>query len=164
MELAIIIIGVPPASCRTLCQPISAHHVGVAMFRLFASTMLGVAMSGMLTACSTPPPPPAPLPPVLLDGTYSGVMQLSRGDAITCGNNNPITVQIQNRMFNYNLAQPQAEWKPMIAFAVAIGPDGSFNARSGPDSMSGSVANGSMNGDIIGDTCAFSFSAGRVGN
>jgi hypothetical protein len=71
-------------------------------------------------------------------------MELSRGDAINSGNQNPITLHVENHAFTYQLNQPQADWNPVIVFKAAIGPDGGFDARSGPDSMSGSVAGGNM--------------------
>jgi hypothetical protein len=131
-----------------------------------AITLLGLCLGVMLTACngSTSPPPIAfAPPPPPIDGTYGGVMQLSRGDAINCGNENPITLHVANHAFTYELKQPQAEWKPIIVFSAAIGPDGGFDSRSGPDSMSGSVVGGNMQGVIIGDTCGFSFNASRGG-
>ena len=135
---------------------------------LRAITVLSVALSTMLAACSSPPPPApiatAPPPqPVPIDGTYGGVMQLSRGDAMNCGNENPITLHVEDHAFTYQLTQPQAEWKPVIVFKATIGPDGAFNARSGPDSMSGRVADGNMQGVIVGDICGFSFNADRGG-
>jgi hypothetical protein len=137
------------------------------MPRLSAITVLGVAVGTILAGCSPSQPPPAvataPPRPVPIDGTYGGVMQLSRGDAMNCGNENPITLQVQNHTFTYRLAQPRAEWKPVIVFTAAIAPDGSFNAQSGPDSMSGQVAGGSMQGEIVGDICGFSFNADRGG-
>jgi hypothetical protein len=90
-------------------------------------------------------------------------MQLSRGTAITCGNENPITLQVTNHQFTYQLHQPQAEWKPVVVFNAVIGPDGGFDTQSGPDSMSGSVNGGNMQGVIIGDMCGFSFNASRGG-
>ncbi len=125
---------------------------------------LGAAVG--VSACSSQPAPadPAPPPkPVPIDGTYGGVMQLSRGDAMNCGNTNPISLVVQDHTFTYRLSQPQAGWKPFIDFTATIGPDGSFNARSGPDSMSGSVSQGSMQGQIMGDVCGFSFSADHGG-
>ena len=55
---------------------------------LLAITALSAALGAMLAACSSPPPPAPiatapPLQPVPIDGTYGGLMQLSRGDAIT---------------------------------------------------------------------------------
>jgi hypothetical protein len=131
-----------------------------------AITVLGVALGATLAACSSSPPPVATAPsvqPVPIDGHYDGVMQLSRGDAINCGNENPITLQVKNQTFTYQLAQPRAEWRPVIVFTAVITPDGSFNAVVGPDSMSGRVASGSMQGQIIGDICGFSFVADRGG-
>ncbi len=136
------------------------------MSPLIALTMVGVAVSSLLVSCSPSPsaatatttPPPRPVP---IDGTYGGAMQLTRGNAINCGNDNPITLQVKNRTFTYRLAQPQAEWKPVIVFTVTIGPEGSFDERSGPDSMSGHVAGGSMQGEIVGDICGFTFNADR---
>jgi hypothetical protein len=90
-------------------------------------------------------------------------MQLNRGTAINCGNDNPITLHVENHAFTYQLNQPQAEWKPVIVFKAMIGPDGAFNAQVGPDSMSGSIAGGNMQGSIIGDVCGFSFNASRGG-
>jgi hypothetical protein len=136
------------------------------MPRLVAFTVLGLSLGAALAACSNPPPPgpvvPAPpLPPI--DGTYGGVMQLNRGTAINCGNDNPITLHVENHAFTYQLNQPQAEWKPVIVFKAMIGPDGAFNAQVGPDSMSGSIAGGNMQGSIMGDVCGFSFNASRGG-
>nr|WP_294514181.1 hypothetical protein [uncultured Rhodopila sp.] len=120
----------------------------------------------VLASCSSPPPPVAALPqaaPVPIDGTYGGVMQLTRGGAMNCGDENPITLQVTGHSFTYRLSQPGAEWKPVIVFTATIGADGSFNAQSGPDSMSGTVSQGTMQGSIIGDICAFNFNAARGG-
>lgn len=138
------------------------------MPRLIATTVLSVVLGAALVSCeSTPSPAPVaagPGPrPVPIDGNYDGVMQLSRGDAINCGNQNSITLNVKDHAFTYRLDQPQAEWRPVIVFTATIGPDGSFNARSGPDSMIGRVASGSMQGQIIGDICGFSFVADRGG-
>ena len=135
------------------------------MHRLIAMTMWSVAVGATLAACSSSPShitAPAPRP-VAIDGTYGGVLQLSRGQAINCGNTDPITLHVKNHAFTYQLDQPQADWRPVIVFTAMIAPDGSFNARSGPDSMSGRVANGTMRGQIIGDICGFSFVADRGG-
>ncbi len=70
---------------------------------------------------------------------------------------------MKDHSFTYRLSQPRAEWKPNIVFTATIGPDGSFNARSGPDSMSGQVSQGTMQGVIVGDICGFNFNAARGG-
>jgi hypothetical protein len=136
---------------------------------LIAIAALSAALTATMTGCSGPPPPPsagAPPPapvPVPIDGTYDGQMQLSRGETIDCGNQDLITLQVKNQSFTFRLDQPQAVWKPTVTFTATIGPDGSFNAQSGPDSMSGRVAGGAMQGQIIGDICGFSFVANREG-
>jgi hypothetical protein len=130
------------------------------------AAVLSVAVGMTLVGCSSPPPPVAAAPPpkpAPIDGTYGGLMQLSRGDAMSCGDENPITLQVQNHAFTYQLSQPRAEWKPVIVFTATIGPDGSFNAQSGPDSMRGRVSQGTMQGVIIGDVCGFNFNAARGG-
>jgi hypothetical protein len=127
-------------------------------------TALGAAVG--LPGCSSPPAPADPGPPskpVPIDGTYGGVMQLSRGNAMSCGNQNPISLVVKDHTFTYRLNQPQADWKPFIDFTATIGPDGTFNARSGPDSMTGTLSQGSMQGQIVGDVCGFSFSADHGG-
>jgi hypothetical protein len=143
-----------------------SYPAGVAMPPFVAIIVLGFSLGVTLVACSNSPSPapianmPSPQP---IDGTYGGMMQLSRGDAINCGNENPITLHVADHAFTYQLNQPQVVWKPVIVFKALIGPDGAFNARSGPDSMSGSVAGGNMQGVIIGDACGFSFNASRGG-
>lgn len=116
-----------------------------------------------LAACNRPPPPAAVTAPVPIDGTYGGFRQLSRGQAIDCGNLDTISIQVKSHAFTYRLSQPQADWRPVIVFSATIAADGTFNAQSGPDSMSGHVANGSMQGQIIGDVCGFTFSAAHGG-
>ncbi len=132
----------------------------------FATTIVSLCLGVALTACNGPSSP-APIanapPPPPIDGTYGGLMQLSRGDPVSCGNENPFTLHVANHAFTYQLNQPQADWRPFIVFNAAIGPDGAFNARSGPDSMSGTVESGNMQGVIIGDICGFSFNASRGG-
>jgi hypothetical protein len=134
------------------------------MHKFVLVAALGAAVG--LPGCSSQPAPADPAPalkPVPIDGTYGGEMQLSRGDPVSCGNQNPISLVVRDHSFTYRLNQPQADWKPFIDFTATIGPDGTFNAQSGPDSMSGSVSQGSMQGQIIGDVCGFSFSADHGG-
>ena len=120
-----------------------------------------------LAACSsTPPAPPPAAPsasPVPIDGTYDGIMQLIRGDGITCGNQNPINLHVVDRTFSYRLSQPQADWRPVLVFAAVIAPDGAFNAQTGDRYMRGTVSGGHMQGEIAGDVCGFSFVADRGG-
>ncbi len=138
---------------------------GSPLLKSVVTAMLGLCLGTTLIACSGPPAPAAVaiVTPPPLDGTYGGVMQLNRGEAIACGNENPITLHVANHAFTYHLNQPQAEWQPVILFNAIIGPDGAFDARSGPDSMAGTVTAGAMQGVIIGDICSFSFNASRGG-
>jgi hypothetical protein len=142
-----------------------ALHAGVFMPPSIAIATSTATLTMLLLSCSSSPPAVAtrtpPAQPIPIDGTYGGVMQLTRGDATNCGNENPITLQVKNQTFTYRLAQPQAEWKPVIIFTVTIAADGSFDGRAGPDSMSGHVAGGSMQGQVVGDMCGFSFNADR---
>jgi hypothetical protein len=72
------------------------------MTRLVAFTVLGLSLGATLVACSNKPAPgpvvnAPPLPPI--DGTYGGVLQLNRGSAINCGNDNPITLHVKDHAF-----------------------------------------------------------------
>ena len=136
------------------------------MRRLIVMSMSSVLMSAALVSCGTSPPAVvnAASRPLPVDGTYGGVMQLSRGTALGCGNADAITLRVKDHAFTYQLNQPQADWRPVIIFTAKIGPDGSFNTRSGPDFMSGQVANGTIQGQIAGDICGFSFVADRGGS
>lgn len=154
------------------------------MPRSITIAALGMVLGATLAGCNTSPPampppsaavapPPAgsanappvsatpPSQPMAIDGIYRGAMQLSRGRAINCGNDDAITLRVKNHAFTYRLQQPQADWRPTIDFVAKVAPDGSFNAKSGPDSISGQIADGVMQGTIIGDICGFSFNAGR---
>ena len=133
------------------------------MPRWVAVMVLGMVLGGTLAGCGgapAPAPPPAPVP---IDGRYGGLLELSRGRAIDCGTESPITLTVANHAFTYHLPQPQAAWNPVLVFNATIAPDGTFNVRTGPDSMSGQVSGGTMQGQIIGDVCAFTFSAARGG-
>jgi hypothetical protein len=132
--------------------------------------VLALALAALAACSSSPPSMPTTLsgggpqtPPVPIDGNYDGIMTLSRGDAMTCGNQDTINLQVTNHTFSYRLSQPRAEWKPFINFTATIGADGSFYTQQGPDSLSGSVTAGHMAGDIAGDMCGFSFVADRGG-
>lgn len=124
----------------------------------------------ILAACATPPPTPPiavvaapPVPPTPVNGTYNGIMQLRRGPAISCGDQDLLTLSVANNAFSYTLNQPQVPWQPVRSFSVAITTDGSFQAQSGAASISGSVSAGHMSGDIIGDACGYHFEADRSG-
>ncbi len=127
-----------------------------------------LAIAAALAGCSNPPPPPPPLPgpppkPIPIDGTYNGIMTLIRGSAVSCGNQNPITLQVVNLSFHYVLSQPQIVWQPTRKFDVAIKADGSFSTEAGSAYMRGWVRSGHMQGEIAGDACGFTFEADSTG-
>lgn len=139
--------------------------------RNFDAALLASIMAAAIGAgCSkdTPPPMSYPIAPISgpqpIDGTYGGLMQLIRGDAINCGNTNEFRLQVTNQSFTFKLAQPQVDWKPQILFTASIAPDGSFNAQSGTSYMRGTLKDGHMQGRISGDSCGFTFDADRNGN
>jgi hypothetical protein len=121
----------------------------------------------LVSSCSSPPPAPPPIPPISgpqpIDGTYHGLTQTIRGSAMNCGNQDEFAVTVTNHTINFNLPQPQAEWKPVVPFSAVIGPDGSFNAQSGTSYLRGTLSNGHMQGEISGDICGFAFNADRDG-
>ncbi len=126
-----------------------------------------MATAALTDCANTPPPAPivaaSPTQAVPIDGTYGGLMQLTRGSAMSCGDQDRFMLRVTNRSFTFQLAQPRAEWKPVIVFKVEIGNDGSFNVRSGASYMRGKVAGGSMQGEISGDICGYAFNADRGG-
>jgi hypothetical protein len=125
-----------------------------------------------LIGCSGPPPPapsaaatdPPPARPVPVNGSYNGVTQLVSGAATSCGTGDIFTLQVQNGMFRYQLQQPQVPWRPSVTFSAAIAPDGSFHAASGAAYIDGKVAQGHMQGQIVGDSCGFQFEADNTGS
>jgi len=132
---------------------------------------IAAMVCGSLSACSgsqsqnaSPPiPDPPPARPVPIDGSYNGVMQLVSGSADSCGTQDIFTLQVRNRAFSYVLRQPQVPWRPSVPFGVSIGPDGSFHAASGGAQIDGTIAQGHMQGQIVGDACGFRFEADNVG-
>jgi hypothetical protein len=112
-------------------------------------------------------PPPIPIAPLSgpqpIDGTYSGFMQLIRGDEMNCGNTNEFRLQVTGQSFTYRLLQQQVAWKPVVVFTSSIGPDGSFEAVSGSSYLRGTLKDGHMQGRISGDMCGFTFNADRSG-
>ena len=104
------------------------------MLRRHLTCSLGAFGISALAACGTSDPPPAPAAPsrpVPIDGSYNGILQLTRGDAINCGNQDPVVLQVADRSFTYQLRQPRADWAPVLVFRATIQPDGSFNAQAG---------------------------------
>lgn len=122
-----------------------------------------------LMGCSDGDPPAAtaaaPLQPrvVGVNGTYNGLMQLTSGAAVGCGNSDIFSVVVQNNAFQFVLNQPQVPWQPQQVFATTIASDGSFRAGTDAAYIRGAVSNGHMQGQIVGDVCQFQFEADSGG-
>jgi hypothetical protein len=142
-----------------------SRHRGLAA----GAIVLGVC--ALVVGCAVPPQPPqtaiaAASPParvVPIDGSYNGIAQLVSGAAASCGTQDPLNLQVRNGAFHYVLNQPQVPWQPRRSFDVVIAPDGSFQAQSGPASISGQVSQGHMHGQIVGDACGYQFEADNSG-
>ncbi len=126
----------------------------------------------MLAGCMSPaepdPPPVTRGPPLAtaksVDGTYNGVAQLASGSPDSCGTQDILSLQVRANEFRYVLQQPQVPWRPSLTFTVSIAPDGSFASNSGDAYIKGQVRQGHMQGQIVGDACAFSFEADNTGS
>jgi hypothetical protein len=134
--------------------------------------VLAIGFCACLTGCTgsgqSDPPAGANGPPlaqpVSINGNYNGVMQLVTGAALSCGTQDVFTLHVQNRAFRYVLSQPQVPWRQSVTFDVVIAPDGSFHAGTGAAYIDGKVAQGHMQGQIVGDSCGFQFEADSVGS
>jgi hypothetical protein len=133
---------------------------------------LPTGLLAMLASCMSPaqtdPPPVAQGPPLAIarsiDGSYNGVAQLASGSPDACGTQDIFSLKVRANAFKYVLQQPQVPWRPSVTFAVSIAPDGSFASYSGTAYIKGQVKQGHMQGQIVGDSCAFSFEADNTGS
>ena len=120
------------------------------------------------TSPAQPDPPPAAGPPLAtaksVNGSYNGIAQLTSGSPESCGTQDIFSLQVRANAFQYVLQQPQIPWRPSITFAVSITPDGGFASSSGAAYIKGQVKQGHMQGQIVGDSCAFSFEADNTGS
>jgi hypothetical protein len=138
-------------------------------WRIFpaAITWLAVGLTGCADRAPAPPPPVATAPPpahaVSIDGTYNGLMQLTSGMPTACGTSNVFALVVQGHAFRYVLDQPEVPWQPQRVFTASILPDGSFQAGTGVAYMRGTLSQGHMQGQIVGDACQFQFEADSVG-
>ena len=128
-----------------------------------------LATTLIVVGCSTEraPPPPvavAPSAPVPIDGTYNGVMQLARGSADRCGTQDIFTLTVRDNAFRYVLNQPQVPYRPRRTFNVTIDPTGAFQAQDGTSYIRGTVSQGHMQGQLIGDACGYQFEADNTGS
>lgn len=130
-----------------------------------------VITTSSLAACADPPPPASQdsvsAPPLgragAVDGAYNGIMRLTTGDAVVCGTLDTFTVTVSGRAFRYVLNQPQVPWQPRRTFEVTIAQDGAFRSEVGPAYMVGSISQGHMQGQLVGDSCGFVFEADSTG-
>jgi hypothetical protein len=104
-----------------------------------ANVILVTAMGGCATSGPPPVPPPPTAPLVSFDGNYRGSIRLTssgvpRGQTNWCDTPPAISLSLQNNAFSYVLAHPNvpkdSTYSLSPTFAVAVAPDGSFNATS----------------------------------
>jgi hypothetical protein len=144
--------------------------------RFAALRILGFLLLPALAAgCGgkAPPPPSAtgpatalPAGPVAVDGTYQGTKVLVRGDGgpgLLCGSLDPFSVTVAGRAFHYVLHQPEIPYQATRVFAVTIDTDGAFKATDGPTYIAGNAGGGTMQGEVSGDVCGYTFEADRLG-
>ena len=132
---------------------------------------MALGVCALLAACAIPLQPPQPAtaaasPParvVPIDGSYNGIAQLVSGATVSCGTQDTVSLQVKSGAFRYVLNQPEVPWQPRRSFDVVIAPDGTFQAQSGPASISGQVSQGHMHGQIVGDACGYQFEADNAG-
>lgn len=133
---------------------------------------LPAGLLAMLAGCMSPaqpdPPPDTQGPPLAratsVNGNYNGVAQLASGSPDSCGTQDIFSLRVSANAFQYVLQQPQVPWRPSVTFAVSIEPDGSFASNPGTAYIKGQVKQGHMQGQIVGDSCAFSFEADNTGS
>jgi len=127
-----------------------------------------VMLAGCMSPAQPDPPPVSGGPPLAtarsIDGNYNGVAQLTSGSADSCGTQDIFSLQVRANAFKYVLQQPQVPWRPSVSFAVSIAPDGSFASNAGTAYIKGQVKQGHMQGQIVGDSCTFSFEADNTGS
>jgi len=142
--------------------------------RLVLPALMACAMVSALAGCaqrsdSDPQPPPIPRAstgPVSPDGTYNGQMMntgSAGGAGSMCGSMDTFTLNIRNGKFRFVLSQPTVPYRRQVTFDLTVAPDGSFASPPGSAYMKGRVAQGHMEGQIVGDACSFDFQADRTG-
>ena len=126
-----------------------------------------VGITAALAACADQAPPPLPAPPLArgvgVDGAYNGIMRLTTGDVVACGTQDVFNLTVRGRAFRYVLEQPQVPWQQQRVFEVTITEDGSFRNDVGPAYIIGTVSQGHMQGQIVGDACGYVFEADTTG-
>jgi len=136
----------------------------------YLSRSLRITLLACLAACSdrqqasnTAITGSSPVHVTGVEGTYNGLMQLTSGPEIACGTSNIFTLTVRNNMFHYVLNQPQVPWQQQRQFTAMIGQDGKFYAQAGPAYIAGTVSQGHMQGQVVGDSCSFQFEADSDG-
>jgi hypothetical protein len=138
------------------------------------ATLAVLALIGACTRSEPPlaPPPPSLTSPVSFDGTYRGSIRvtsagISGGQTNWCDTPSAISLSLQNSTFNYVLLHPNvpkdSNYSLSPTFAVAVGPDGSFNATSqnGEAQMVGQITGSQLSGQINGTACNYAFTADK---
>jgi hypothetical protein len=134
-----------------------------------------LALISLIGGCARSEPPPAQPPsslvsPVSVDGTYRGSIRVTStgikgGQTNWCDTPPTLSLSLQNSAFNYVLLHPNvptdSNYSLSPTFAVAVGPDGSFNATSqnGEAQMIGRVTGSQLAGQINGTACNYAFTA-----
>lgn len=162
-------VQVPIVRCSRVTT--SGHETGLSFMTPRSAGLVTLGICGFVLGCTgTRQAPPqstaAASPParnVPIDGSYNGVAQLTSGAATSCGTQDIVTLQVQNRAFHYVINQPQVPWQPQRSFEVVIASDGSFQAQAGPAYIRGQVSQGHMQGQIVGDACGYQFEADNSG-
>lgn len=137
----------------------------------FGPSAAACLMTVSLAACQQAgPPPSATLPPLfttVFDGTYRvavSVAKVGAGvDATWCQTQAPTSLKITGDQFRLALPHPNVPGNPTPTFAVAIAPDGSFQAPSidGTASFAGKVSGGHLQGVANMTGCEYAVSADR---
>jgi hypothetical protein len=138
----------------------------------FVSVVIIIAMTGCTTSGPAPVSPKPSPPPVSFDGNYQGTIRLTASGVSGAENNwcdtpPAISLSVRNGAFSYVLAHPNVPRDSADSlsptFAVAIAPDGSFDAtsRNGEAEMIGHIVGSHMTASINGTGCNYAFSADR---
>ncbi len=136
----------------------------------FGLSAVACLLIASLVGCQRPPAPSASLPPLMttvFDGTYRVTMSVAKvgsgADPTWCQTRPPETLSVAADQFNLALPHPNVPGNPTPTFAVAIAPDGSFNAPSvdGTASFSGRFRGTHMEGVVNMTGCQYAVSANR---
>lgn len=117
------------------------------------------------------PPPSATLPPLfttVFDGTYRATVSVTKtgsgADPTWCLTQPPASITVAGDRFSLALPHPNVPGNPTPTFAVAVAPDGSFEAQSlnGTASFSGRISGAHLQGTVNMTGCEYGVQADRV--